>query len=79
VTDRERREGQQLLGVVAEHRLQLGELAAQHPGDDVQLLVDVGGVRLGEDGADGGGDHLRRASWYAGEHVAQEVDSAALP
>ena len=55
---REAGEGQQVLGGVAQHRLQLGELAAQHPSDDVQLVVDVRGVGLGEDGADGGGDHL---------------------
>jgi hypothetical protein len=35
------------------------ELAAQHPGDHVQLLMDMGGVGLGEDRADRRGDHLR--------------------
>ena len=32
------------------------ELAAEHAGDDVELLVDVPGVGLDEDGADGGGE-----------------------
>jgi hypothetical protein len=35
--------------------------------------VHVVGVGLGEDGADGGGDHLGVALWDAGEHVAHEV------
>jgi hypothetical protein len=61
VADREGGEGQQVLGGVTQHRLELGELAAQHPRDHLKLLVDVGGVGLGEDGADGGGDHLGRA------------------
>jgi hypothetical protein len=78
VTDRERGEGQQLRSSVAEHSLQLGELAAQHPGDHVQLFVDMVGVGLGEDGADGGGDHLGRALGDLGEQVAEEVDPAAL-
>ena len=40
--------------------------------------MDVGGVGLGEDGPDGRGDHLGRALGHLGEHVAQEVDPAAL-
>jgi hypothetical protein len=40
--------------------------------------VDVGGVGLGEDGADGRGDHLRGALGDLGEHVAEEVDPAPL-
>jgi hypothetical protein len=51
-------EGQQVGGGVAEHGLQLGELAAQHARDAVELVVDVGCIRLGEDGPDGRGDHL---------------------
>jgi hypothetical protein len=58
VTDRKGAEGQQFFDRVAQHRLQLGELPSQHPGDHVQLLMNMGGVGLGEDGADGGGDHL---------------------
>jgi hypothetical protein len=33
---------------VAQHRLQLAELPAQHPRDHIELLMDVGGIRLGE-------------------------------
>jgi hypothetical protein len=58
VADREAGEGQELFGVVAQHGLELGELPSQHAGDHVQLVVDMGGVGLGEDGADGRGDHL---------------------
>jgi hypothetical protein len=39
----------------------LGELAAQHVGDHVQLLAHMVGVTLGEDRADGGRHHLGRA------------------
>jgi hypothetical protein len=45
----------------------------------VDLVDDLGAGGLGEDGADGRGHHLGRASWHAGEHVAEEVDSTALP
>jgi hypothetical protein len=38
----------------------------------------MGGVGLGEDGPDRGGDHLRRPLGHPGQHVAQEVDPAAL-
>jgi hypothetical protein len=73
VAGREGGEGQQLRSSVAEHDLEFGELTAQHPGDHVQLFVDMGGIGLGEDGADGGGDHLGRALGDLGEHVAEEV------
>jgi hypothetical protein len=58
VRDGECGEGEQVLGVVAQHGLELGELAAEHAGDDVELVLDVGSVRLGEDGPDGRGHHL---------------------
>ena len=77
MADRKRGEGQQILGAVAQHALELGELSAQHPRDDLELVLDVGGVGLGEDGADGRGDHFRRALGHAGQHVAEE-DPAAL-
>jgi hypothetical protein len=48
-------------------------LAAEHAGDDVELLVDVPGVGLGEDGADGGGDHLGVPLRDLSEDVTQEV------
>jgi hypothetical protein len=78
VADREAGEGQQLLGGVAEHALQLGELAAEHPRDDVQLLVHMLGIRLSKARADGRGDHLGGALRNLGEHVSEEVDPAAL-
>jgi hypothetical protein len=68
--DREGGEGEQVLGAVAQHPLELGELPSQHPSDDVELVVDVGGVGLGEDRSDGGRDHLGRALGHLGEHVA---------
>jgi hypothetical protein len=40
--------------------------------------MDMGGIRLGEDGADGGGDHLSRSLGDLGQDVAKEVDSAGL-
>jgi hypothetical protein len=58
VADGEGGEGQQIVLGVAQHRLHLRELAAEHAGDDVELGVHVFGVGLGEDGADRGGDHL---------------------
>jgi hypothetical protein len=39
VRHREGGEGQQVLGGVTQQHLQLGELAAQHPGDDVELVM----------------------------------------
>jgi hypothetical protein len=78
VADWKQGEGQQLLGAVAQHALELGGLAAQDPSDHLELLADVGGVGLGEAGADGGGDHLRGALGHAGEYAAEEVDPAAL-
>ena len=43
---------------LVQYELELGELAAEHSGDDLESVVDVGGVGLDEDGADGGRDHL---------------------
>ena len=40
--------------------------------------MDVGCIGLGEDGPDGGGDHLGRALGHPGEDVSEEVDPAAL-
>jgi hypothetical protein len=72
-------EGQQVLGGVVEHGLDLGQLPAEHAGDDVELLADVLLIGLGEDGADCGGDHLGVAPGDLGQDVAQEVHAAALP
>ena len=49
VPEREAGEGEQVVGGVAQHRLDLGELPAEHAGDDVELVADVVGVGLGED------------------------------
>ena len=57
-----------LLGL-AQHLLGLGELLAEHGGDDVELLVDLLGVGLGEDGANRGRDHLLVSLRDDREHV----------
>jgi hypothetical protein len=54
-------EGGDVVGGLAQHRFDLGQLAAEHVRDGVELLTDVFGVGLGEDGADRRGDHLGRA------------------
>jgi len=38
-----------------------GNWRAEHASDDAELLLDLRRAGLGEDGADGRGDHLRRA------------------
>ena len=40
--------------------------------------MDVGGIRLGEDGPDGCGDHLGCPLGHPGQNVAEEVDPATL-
>jgi hypothetical protein len=40
--------------------------------------MDMGGIRLGENRADGGRDHLGRPLGHLGQDVAEEVDPAAL-
>jgi hypothetical protein len=40
--------------------------------------MDVGGVGLGEDGADGRGHHLGRALGDLSQDISEEVDPAAL-
>ena len=76
--DREVCEGGDLVGGLAQHRLDLAVSAAEHAGDDVELGADVFGVGLGEDGADRRGDHLRVTLGHLGEHIAQEMDSASF-
>ena len=51
--------GEEVLGGLAEHLGDLGELALEHAGDLVELGPDVVPVGLSEDRADRGGDHLR--------------------
>jgi hypothetical protein len=68
VRDREPGEREQVVVGVAEHRLDLGELFAEHRGDDLELLMDVLGVGLGEDRADRCGDHLLVALGHDREH-----------
>ena len=70
--------GQVGLGV----QQQLGdgrELRAEHVGDHVDVVAGGVGGGLGEDGADGRGDHLRVALADPGQGVAHEVDPAPLP
>jgi hypothetical protein len=45
-------------GVSAASSAHFRGLAAEHAGDDLQLLADLGRAGLGEDAAEGGGDHL---------------------
>ncbi len=58
VPDRGAAEGEELVSGVAEHRFDGGQLPAEHGGDDVELGAHVLAVRLCEDGADRGRDHL---------------------
>jgi len=51
----------------------------EHVGDLVDLGSDLGPAGLGEDRADGPGDHLGMALADPGQGVAHEVDPAALP
>jgi hypothetical protein len=39
-----------------------GNQRLEHAGDDVELGMHISGVRLDEDGANGGGDHLAVAA-----------------
>src|SRR5581483_6099863 len=55
-------EGQDVGCCVPEHGGDGGELPAELVGDGLELFGDGGCVGLGEDRADGGGDHLGRAS-----------------
>ncbi len=54
-------------------------MAAEHAGDHIELLADMGRVGLSEDGADRRGNHVGVALGDLGEHVAQEMHPAALP
>ncbi len=56
-----------------------GELPGEHLGDEVDLGADFLLPGLGEDRADGGGDHLAVAFADLRQHVAHEVHAAALP
>jgi len=64
--------GEVVLGV-QEHPFDLGELCAEHVGDRVELMADGVLVGLGEDGADGRGDHLRSVLGDHAEDIAQEM------
>ncbi len=76
---RGRRERQQVVLRLAEHRLDLGQLPAEHASDDIELLLDVLGIRLGEDRADRRGDHLGVALRHDRQDVAHEMHAASLP
>lgn len=64
---------------VGEHLSDGGECAGEHVGDQVDVRAALGLSRLGEVRADGRGDHLLVVLARLGQHVAHEVDSAALP
>ena len=64
---------------VVQHFGDLRVRAFKHPGDLVELGLDVLCVGLGEDGADDGGDHVLTCARDDGEHISHEMDSAALP
>jgi hypothetical protein len=71
-------EGEEVFGGVAEHGGDVGELGLEHVGDS-SSWEDVVGFGLGEDRADGGGDHLGGGFGDPGEDVAHEMHPAALP
>ena len=71
-------EGEHLgLGVVHQ-RADLGERGGELVADLSQVAATVGGVGLGEDGAEHRGDHVLVGLGDQGEQVAGEVDPAAL-
>src|SRR5690606_26367953 len=76
---RERSEGEDIGSGLVEHVGGFRVDPLDHPGDLVELRVDVFGVGLGEDRADDRGDHLLPALGQRGEDVAHEVDAATLP
>lgn len=51
----------------------------EEPADALHGLVGGGGIGLGEDRAQSGGDHLLSQLGHGGQGVAHEVDSTALP
>ena len=69
----EGREGGQVLTGIGQHRRYGRELSGEQGRDLVDLIGDFLAGGLGEDGADGRGHHLGRASWHPGEDVRQEV------
>ncbi|MCU1632884.1 MAG: hypothetical protein JWM61_1536, partial [Micrococcaceae bacterium] len=52
---------QRVVSRLGEHGRYLTKLTADHADDDIQLGVHVFDAGLGEDGANGGGGHLRGA------------------
>jgi hypothetical protein len=79
VRDREIGECGDIVGGLAQHGFDLRQLPAEHVRDGVELLANMLGVGLGEDGADRRRHHLRRALGHLGQHVTQEMHPAALP
>lgn len=75
---RERGEGERVVVGLGHHRLYLGQLPAEHAGDDVVLLGDMGGVGLVEHGADRRGDNVGVALRHDRQRGAHEVHTAAL-
>ena len=68
-----------LLSSVAQQFGDGRELRLEHAGDNLDMFTDAGPGGLGEDGADGGGDHVGVALGHFREGVAHEVHPAALP
>ena len=64
---------------VVEHPGDFRVGAFEHPGDLIELGLDVLRVGLGEDGADDTGDDVLTGARHDRENVSHEVDSAALP
>ena len=58
---------------VVEHLGDFRVGAFEHPGDLVELGLDVLCAGLGEDGADDGGDHVLAGARDDGENVSHEV------
>ncbi len=64
---------------IVQHCGDLRVRALEHPGDLIELGLDVSRVGLGEDGADDRGNHVLAGTRDDGEHISHEVNSAALP
>ncbi len=67
-----------LLGFVQQLR-HAWEAGPELIGDPTPLLARTGSIRLDEDGADCGGDHLLGALGHQAQCVSHEMGSAALP
>ena len=62
-----------MVGSARLHGGDLGELGLKHGDDLVELVDDLSGGGLGEDGADRRRHHLRRTSGHPSQDVSEEV------